>query len=202
MVTKAKKAAFKLEDVKPYLAKPIRYSPIWAPIVLCLLFILFLGWPVLQKISKFNREIQEKQNSMSMVDRSSFDIQKTKTELEQFKLKVEEFEKRLPTRLKDKLILETLQEITRQLVLKVPSLKQDPFKKYTLEETKDVFVESPFTLRLKCGYYELIDFLEKIEKADQLMKVTNLTVRAESGSDWEHAVEFSISAFSKGESNE
>jgi Tfp pilus assembly protein PilO len=115
---------------------------------------------------------------------------------------VSEFDKRLPTRLKTTLIIETLQEITKQAKLKFSSLEPAPIKKHELKETKDVFVELPVKIKLKCSYYDLVDFLEKIETAKQLMKVADLSIRDDPTNDWEHSIEFSISAFSRGESGD
>ena len=64
------------------------------------------------------------------------------------------------------------------------------------------FVELPVQVKLRCGYYDLVDFLKKIEQADQLMKISNIQVKNNPSHNWEHTVEFAISAFSRGESGE
>lgn len=194
-----KKPAVKVKtqtDVYLELAK--RHSPIWVPIAMVLFFILLVAWPSSRKLSDLNIKIGEKENIITTVKRSDIDVKKTKEELEAYKVKVVEFEKRLPTRLKTTLLIETLEEITKQSKLKFSSLEPSPIKKYELKETNDVFVELPVKIRLKCGYYELVDFLKKIETAKQLMKVADLSIRDDPAQDFEHNIEFSISAFSRG----
>ena len=186
--------------LSPYVALAIHHSPVAGPVVMVLLFVILIMWPFSKKISEISTGIQEKENIITTVKRSSVDIQKTKKELAEFKIKVAEFEKRLPTRIKTSLIIETLQEITQKSKLKFSSLEPAPVKKYELKETKDMFIELPVRIRLKCGYYDLIDFLEKIEAAKQLMKVSELSIRSDPSQSWDHNIEFLISAYSRGDS--
>lgn len=186
----------------PYAALAIRHSPVLGPAAMALLFIILIMWPVSQRLSKLSTDIKEKENIIMTVKRGSIDVKKTKKELEEFKIKVVEFEKRLPPRIKTNLIIETLQEITQQSKLKFSSLEPAPVKKYELKETKDMFIELPVRIRLKCGYYDLVDFLEKIEAAKQLMKISELSIRDDPGQDWDHNIEFLISAYSRGDSSD
>ena len=186
----------------PYAALVIHHSPVLGPVVMALFFIILIMWPVSQRLSKLSTDIKEKENIIMTVKRGSIDVKKTKKELEEFKIKVVEFEKRLPPRIKTNLIIETLQEITQQSKLKFSSLEPAPVKKYELKETKDMFIELPVRIRLKCGYYDLVDFLEKIEAAKQLMKISELSIRDDPGQDWDHNIEFLISAYSRGDSSD
>ncbi len=199
MATKQKKGN---DQIDLLIARAIQYSPFWAPALITVVLIAAMVWPAYSKFSVLCAKITEKENTLTTVARSTADLVRMTSELETFRKKVVEFESKLPSRMKTTLIIETLQEITKKSKLKFSSLEPLPIKKYTIEGTKDVFVELPVKVKLNCGYYDLIDFLKKIETANQLMKIADLNIRDDPSLDWEHIVEFSISAFSKGDSSE
>lgn len=185
-----------------YLTLVIRYLPIWLPVFLIIVFIALVGWPLSLKLISITQETLKKQSDMTTATRSKTDVAKMKEDLEVFRKKVDEFEKKLPTRMKNTLLTETLQEITSRSKVKFDALEPQSIKRYKLEETKDIFVELPVRVKLSCGYYEMIDFLQKIETANQFMKITDLRIKSNPSSDWEHAVEFTIGAYSKEDSGE
>ncbi|MFA5060364.1 MAG: type 4a pilus biogenesis protein PilO [Candidatus Omnitrophota bacterium] len=195
----ARKQATPLDD---YLNLAIKHSPILAPILVVILGIAVLIWPSYQKLSTIKASIKEKQDILTMVDRSSADVSKMQKELEIFKNKVVEFETRLPKRIKTNLIIETLQEITEKASLKFSSLEPTTIRKHVIAETNDTFVELPIRVRLRCGYYEMVNFLKKIETAKQLMKISDLVIIDDPAADWDHGIEFTISAFSRGENGD
>lgn len=191
-----------MEQMQAVVSLAIRYAALWIPGLIFFLFLSLFAVPSIVKWAGLNKDIVAKKNSQVMAERNKIDIARMKNDLEKFKKKVEEFEKRLPRQIQTNLIIETLQQITEKSGVKFSSLEPVPIKKYTLTETNDVFVELPVRVKLNCSYYDLIDFLKKIETADQLMKIGDITIKDDPGSDWEHAIEFSISAFSKGDNVE
>ena len=195
MITQPKK---NFSSLSHYLNQAITSSPLWIPIMVFLLCLSFFIWPKINKLFILSKGYSEKKNSVSLASRSNTDLDKVKKDFEDIKKKADNLENRLPTRIKTTFIIETLQEITKQSKLKFSSLEPASIKKYNLEETKETFVELPVRVRLNCGYWDLIDFLRKIESASQWMKITDLNIKDDPSSEWEHSVEFSISAFSKG----
>ena len=185
-----------------YIAMGIRYLPIWFPAFLVVVFVAFLGWPLSLKLISLSQEILRKQNEITTVSRSKADVVKTKEDLVVFRKKVAEFENKLPTRLKNTLLTETLQEITSRSKVKFDALEPQSVKRFSLEATKDVFVELPVKVKLNCGYYEMVDFIQKIETANQFMKITDLRIKKNPAAEWEHAIELTISAYSKEDSGE
>ena len=178
------------------------HATFFIPGAIAIFMILVLLIPSLFKLMAMSSSIKQKENRVVTVIRSNEDLARKKTELENFKIKVKEFENRLPERTKTTLIIETLQEVTKKSKLKFSSLDPAPIKKHVLKETDDVFVELPVRMKIVCGYFDLIDFLKKIETANQLMKITNLSIKDDSSQGWEHSIELSISAFSRGDNSE
>lgn len=180
----------------------IRHSPIVGPAAVALFCLIFFVGPAAGKSFKLSRSIALKKSDIATAIRSNADVKETQENLVVFRKKVEEFEKRLPKRRKTSLIIETMQQITEKAKLKFSSLDPLPLKEYELKDTNDVFIELPIKVTLKCGYYDMADFLQKIEAAPQLMKITNFNMKDDPSSDWEHSIEFVISAYSKGEPND
>ena len=106
-------------------------------------------------------------------------------------------EKKLPQRIKTTLTIETLKGITEKAKLKFSSIEPAAVNKYIIKETNDVFVELPIRIRIRCGYYDLVDFIKKIETANQLMKISDLSIKDDASNDWEHSVDFLVSSFSR-----
>jgi len=180
----------------------IKRSPVAVPVFLVLIFVVFLVWPAMSKFFLLSQTIDRMQNDITTAERSNIDVATMKKDLEVFRKKVAEFENRLPKRMETTLIIDTLKEITEKSRLKFSSLEPLPLKKYRIEGTSNTFVELPIHVKLNCGYYDLVDFLKKIETADQLMRISDLNMRSSATSDWEHTIEFSISAYSQGDSND
>lgn len=180
----------------------VKYSPLWLPGLAFVILTMLFVWPSLRTLLKLSHDIQEKENIVINVTRNSANFSKTKTQIRDLLKKATELEGKLPTRTNTNLIFDTLQEITKRSKLKFSSLDPLPIKKHTLEQTNDLFVELPVRIRLNCGYYDLIDFLGKIETADQLMKITDLSIKDDPNQEWDHAVELSISAFSREKAND
>src|SRR3989338_959432 len=87
-----------------YINLAIRYSPIWVPCAVVVLFLSFLLVPFISKASKLSRQIEEKSNFITMAERSNKDIAQMTKDLVILRKKVVEFENRLPQRMKTTLI--------------------------------------------------------------------------------------------------
>ncbi len=188
--------------LKHYAETFIRYSPLWIPAFILFLFFVSYGFSATLQFISLSRNIAQNHQYLSLTERSNADVAKIREDLEVFRRKVDEFESKLPTRIKTTLIIETLQEITRKSKLQFSSLEPLPIIRHQLKETGDVFVELPVKIKLNCSYYDLVEFIKRIETADQLMKITNLNIKDDPNFDWKHNIEFSVSAFSKGDGGE
>ena len=196
---KIKKSSGKLDK---YINIVKLHATIFIPGAIAAFITLTVLLPSLFRLLSMSSNIHQKENGVVTAIRSNEDLARMKEELGEFKVKVKEFENRLPERTKTTLIIETLQEVTKKSKLKFSSLDPSPIRKHTLQETDDVFVELPVKMKVVCGYFDLIDFLKKIETAEQLMKITDVSIKDNPAQNWEHAIELSISAFSRGDADE
>ncbi len=179
-----------------------RYASLLIPVAVIFLGVCFLIIPSVFRLILTSQNITQKENEVVTVDRSHIDLQNLQAEYERYQVKAVELGKKLPQRLKTNLIIETLREITEKSKLKFSSLEPLPIKKYVYEPTKSVFVELPVKVKLNCGFYDFVDFLKQIETASQMMKIGDFVIRSNPSSDWDHDIELTISAFSKGDSDE
>ena len=65
-----------------YVGLAIRYSPIWVPALVVMIFVGVLIWPAVSKVSSLSRGIVQQQNWITTADRSNADVKKMKEELE------------------------------------------------------------------------------------------------------------------------
>lgn len=179
-----------------------RYASILIPFAVIFIGVSLLLAPSIFRIILISQNIAQKENEAVTVDRGQSDLKNLQKEYEQYQVKASELGKKLPQRLKTNLIIETLREITEKSKLKFSSLEPLPIKKYVYEPTKSVFVELPVKVKLNCGFYDFVDFLKQIETALQMMKIGDFVIRSSPSSDWDHDIELTISAFSKGDGDE
>ncbi len=187
---------------KQYSVLLIKRLPLLAPAAIAFVFIMFFILPAATRFLAVSQSIRQKQNDMVAAERSSADVARLKGDLEKLRKKVIEFKSRLPKRMETTLIIETLQGITEKSKLKFSSLNPLSSKKHKVEGADDVFVELPIRVKLSCDYNDLIEFLKKIETSGELMRVSDLSIRANPATNWEHMIELSISAYSQGDSGE
>ncbi len=199
MAQKPKDPTFKMDA---YVALAVRYLPLWLPVLLLIVFISAVGWPLSLKLISLSQGIIRKQNEITTAVRNKSDTAKMNDDLAIFRKKVDEFENKLPTRVKNTLLTETLQEITSRSKVKFNALEPQSVKRYEIEETNDAFVELPVKVKLNCSYFDMVDFIQKIETASQFMKITDLRIKNDPSDEWDHAIEMTISAYSKEGSGE
>lgn len=62
----------------------------------------------------------------------------------------------------------------------------------TIPNTKDTYLELPVSLKVECGYYQLISFLRNIEGAQNLMLVSDIKIQSNPQNIWDHNIELSL----------
>lgn len=164
---------------------------------LILLFALLVFIPQGRKISRIYGEIKEKSDIMVTTERTYFDLSKLKKELVDLEKKAAEYDRRLPVLVETNMLIDSLKAITRQSRLKFTSIEPVGIVNFDLPDTGDYYYELPIKIKLKCGFFDLLDFMERIEASKQLMEITALAIKSNTESPWEHDVEIVISNFAR-----
>jgi len=92
-------------------------------------------------------------------------------------------------------ILETLDKIARRQKIEFISLTPLEAKEVLLPRGEEFLLEVPIRMQLRCGYHELGIFINQIENADRVMKVTGLKVKVDSSNIWSHQVELVVASY-------
>ncbi|MBM3248386.1 MAG: hypothetical protein FJZ10_03065 [Candidatus Omnitrophica bacterium] len=187
----AKKLAgqFNKEKIKPFV-------PLAVALVLIILFLYFVFLPNNKKLQKLATKVASKKQLFTQVERTSQDINLLNENIANLEKEVSQLEERLPEQIEASLLIDTLKDITQESKLQFVSIEPKNTKKYEQVDQKQVYLELPITVRLKCGFNELMDFVKKIESSKRLMKISDLKIRANPQDVWGHDVEVTISTFS------
>ncbi|MFZ5800468.1 MAG: type 4a pilus biogenesis protein PilO [Candidatus Omnitrophota bacterium] len=177
--------------------KLLTFVPKFLQVALTLLFIILVFIPQGRKILRIYGEIREKSDIMVTKERTYFDLVKLKKELVDLEKQAADYDRRLPVLVETNMLIDSLKAITRQSRLKFTSIEPIGVVNFDLPETGDYYYELPIRIKLKCGFFDLLDFMQRIEVSKQLMKVTALAVKSDPESPWEHNVEIVISNFAR-----
>lgn len=164
---------------------------------LVVLFLIFIFFPQMRKISRIYGEIKEKSDIMVVKERTYFDMSRSKRELAELEKKAEEYDRRLPVLVETNMLIDSLKAITQQSRLKFTSIEPIGIVNFDLLETGDYYYELPIRIKLRCGFFDLLDFAQRIEASKRLMKVSALSIKSNPENPWEHNVEIVISNFAR-----
>jgi len=182
---------------KEQLAMLLPFAPFAVLVLIIIIFFSFIFLPLNRKLSDLKTQIRSKESVLVRFERSGVDFNKLTTDIKELEVKITEYEKKLLEGKQADILIDTLKDITAESYIKFSSIEPQTPKKFSLTKQKDIYFELPIKVKLKSGYYELIDFLAKIEKAGRLMKITDLEIKGSSGNIWEHSVLLLISTFSR-----
>lgn len=182
-------AKFDKEKIKSYL----RFA---GTTIVVILFFNFIFWPQNQKLNELIYKVKEKTLLFSRIEKNVNNIGALRKEIDSLEKRVAQLEEKLPEQIEANLLIETLKDITEEANIKFVSIEPKNTKKFELAGQKQVYLELPITVKLKCGYEELLSFVKNIENSKRLMKVSDLSIKTNPQSTWEHAAEITISTFS------
>ncbi|MDP2940174.1 MAG: type 4a pilus biogenesis protein PilO [Candidatus Omnitrophota bacterium] len=169
------------------------------PLIICffviILFLLFLIPSQMKKVSTLSAQLTDKKNSLTLVERGSKSLSEAKKEIIEMGKRIVQLEKKLPKQIETTLLIDTLKDITEEARLKFSSIEPLAQRNFELKGQDEFYVELPIAVKLKCTFFDLIDFIHKIENSARLMKISKFTIRDNPQDVWEHNVELSISTF-------
>ena len=177
------------EKVKPY-------APFVISFIGVILFFNYIFLPQNKKLQQITVKIASKKQLFSQVERTTHNLDSLRNNIAELEKEVKQLEERLPEQIEASMLIDTLKDITREANIEFVSIEPKSTKRYEQADQKQVYLELPISVRLKCGYNELIDFIRKIESSKRLMKVSDLKISANAQNMLEHDVEITISTFS------
>jgi len=189
---KAGEAAINIDKERIFAFLPLLIST-----AVIIIFGMLVFLPLYQRLGDLKTQIREKESILVFFERKGVDANRLNREIKELNSKINKYEKKLVGKEQANILIGTLKDITAEAYLKFSSIEPQTAKKFSLDKQKDIYSELPIKVKLKCGYYELIDFIAKIEKAGRLMKITDLQIKNSPGDTWKHDVSLFVSTFAK-----
>jgi len=172
-------------------------APLLIQGAIILFFVFLVLIPQLKKIGSLSTQIKEKRDSLILMERGSSDMVNKKKKIADLEKKAADYEQRLPVLLETNMLIDSVRAITQESKLKFSSIEPMSPVRFELPDSKEVYFELPIKIRLRCSFFEMVDFFKKIETSKRLMKISMFSVQANPQNPWEHEVEVTISNFSR-----
>ncbi|MDP3143145.1 MAG: type 4a pilus biogenesis protein PilO [Candidatus Omnitrophota bacterium] len=189
--------AVNTQAIKINKEKLLAYLPLALQATIILVFLILVLSPQIKKIGMLSREIKEKGNSITILERGSKDMSKMKQSLAVLEAKAAELEQKLPLLAETSMLIDSLKAITEESKIKFSSIEPMPSIKFELSKTGDVYYELPIKINLITGFFETKDFINNIESNKRPMKISALAIRTNPADTWRHNVEIVISTFAR-----
>lgn len=134
------------------------------------LFYKFYYLPSKTKITQIKEDINKLELEIRKLESSVRRVKIIEAEVERRKTFYDEIQKILPTEKEIPQLLKTVSELARENKLEI--LRFAPRQ----EETKDYYNSIPFDMELKGYFYDIIKFLNNVERLPRLVTLNNIEV--------------------------
>jgi Tfp pilus assembly protein PilO len=186
------------QAIKLVQEKLAAYLPRFAQLLVFALFLFLVFIPQGIGLYDLNSRLNQKKGSIVLSERGYYDATQLKKDLAVLGEEADKLDKRFPSLLETNMLIDSLKTITKEARLKFISIEPKERIKFELPGSADLYYELPIRIQLKCGFFELVGFIKKIEDAKRLMKVTSLSIKSNPQNEWDHDVEVVISNFARG----
>jgi len=163
-----------------------------AGVACALLFVLFIVKPQAVKLTGSLSKMGKKSGEIESARKDIAKIKSLKDEIERYRDKVDQYEKKLPVEQEIPNLLENLSEMAKSsniTIVGITPVKSD-------KGAKDaIYQEFPILISAKSGYHELGSFISKLESADRFMKVVDISIKSTKMSPKRHDVELVVSTY-------
>lgn len=152
--------------------------------------------PLLGKIKKLSGQIEQREKNIQKAKIDPQALKKLEDEANEIRTRVNYYKQGLQALTDVPQILKELNEIAERLRIKFVSVNPLKREKTALPGGKDYLLFSPIKIKLQCGYHQLGIFINEIENAQRLMKITKFKINAGRANIWVHQAELEITSYS------
>lgn len=145
-------------------------------LVIVLYLSLFFRPRIKETFSKLT-EVSRLKAKVVNTEREWANIDSLKKQVSQLDEKIDYYEKRLPSEKEKAALLKFLSDSAKELNVRITEIKpieQDKDKKLEVS----IYYQVPILLIAECGYHQLGRFLNELERADRLMKISDIKIKA------------------------
>jgi Tfp pilus assembly protein PilO len=162
-----------------------------AAAIAVLLYLNLLLGPQIKWVGSLFKELSVMNSELRNAKMSSDRIAGLKKKLETDGKKVEEYEKRLPSEDEISEFLKSLSAMANDSKVRIVGIVPGSVSADKMDKDKD-YKEIPVMMNARSGYYELVNFLAKLENADRLIRVVDIHIKGDRASPKKHDIELSL----------
>lgn len=157
-------------------------------------YIYFMLLPQINRVTRLARDTNKMKVELKSAKSIIAERNGLKKKLDEYKEKVELYEKKLPAEQEIPSLLENLSNMAKAANIKITSIMP------AVNEGKDqmqgqLYREIPIRITAKSGYHELGRFLSNLENADRFMKVTQIAIKSNDASPKMHDVDLTVCTY-------
>ncbi|MBY0516186.1 MAG: type 4a pilus biogenesis protein PilO [Bacteriovoracaceae bacterium] len=125
------------------------------------------------QIPAVQTDIATAQKKLSQIDEFRKNVDQTKLRVTEVFNSIEKVQKQLPAEINDIEILDFISKEGRGL--NMPEIEPNPLR----EQPMGFYISKPYQIRARGTFLQFVIFLERINSADRLFNVQNLTIRSD-----------------------
>ena len=171
-------------------------------IVICVLLtiaIIFFSYqsifkPLVGEIKETSRQIEQRERDLQRA-KTAQNLEDMEKEIKAIKEELMVYQQRLNAPIDIPQVLEVLDSIAKHQKIEFISVTPLEAKEVLLPRGEEFLLEVPIEMQLRCGYHALGVFINQIENADRVKKVTDLRMKVDSSNIWSHQVELVVVSY-------
>jgi Tfp pilus assembly protein PilO len=158
-------------------------------LIICILVLLGCK-NLIGKSIGLNKDIIKKTQELNKEKTTLAQQGPIKSELEKINAKILSIEKGFSSNIEE--IFLQLNKFAVESGASLKTITPSDKKRVEIPGSKDSYIELPVTIRLQCGYRELVTFLRKLEGAKKIMAVVDIHIQPDQQNVWEHNIELIV----------
>jgi Tfp pilus assembly protein PilO len=167
-----------------------------ALLLVCGIIFNMVYFPMMGKIAESKKIISSSVMGADNLQRAKANSLKLKQDVAGLETQLSNMEGKLFLESETQVFLKYLNQLARSVNVRIVSLSPETPVKKEVASLKKVYLQIPYRAVLKCTYHDLGKFINRVESSNErFVKVEEVSIKHDSGSIWEHAVELEISIF-------
>jgi len=170
---------------------------IYGILTLCLIIANYtlLFKPTLTSVRQTIPEVRTLQNRLVTAKNSITNIPRFKVQIEEMQKRVAVHQNKFSTKQDMSSILKGLSDTAKDTDVKIIAIKPYPAAENNNQPSSAGYKKFPISVKASCGYHQLGKFLNELENADTLIRVSDIRIANDSNEDLHHQVYLLVNTF-------
>lgn len=169
------------------------------PIIILVIIFIIINSVILKnanslrlKNKKIKAEINKKTEELAKGTNIASVKETLNSEIGQLNLKLSSIEERFFLNPGD--IFTYINHFAEATKISLKSIEPREKTQQEIPKSKNLYLELPVNLKIKCDYCQLLAFLNKIETAEKLIMVSEVKIQSDPNNIWEHDIQILLKA--------